>query len=139
MRTATMRIGAALVVAAAGCAVSQATSVAQPAGQKVVYTLAVAGPADFTLTYLTAQPPSMAAYNADAYAYIKRDKLTIAPGAPWVFETSLEDPQWAFLQVSSATRGGVAAPNAHCEVTADGQVIVAQDHPYSPQCFGTQW
>jgi hypothetical protein len=139
MRTATVRVGAALIVAAAGCAVSQATATAQPEGHPVRYSLAVAGPATFTLTYLTAQPPSMQAYNADAYAFMKRETVDVAPGAPWVFETSLQDPQWAFLQVASTTHGGQAAPNAHCEIAADGQVIIQQDNPYSPQCFGSQW
>jgi hypothetical protein len=128
------------MVAAAGCAVSQATSAAQPdGGHQVRYTLAVAGPSTFTVSYLTAQPPSEQAYNADAYAFMKRETINVVPGAPWVFETSLEDPQWAFLQVAGTAHGGQAAPNAHCEIAADGQVIIAQDNPYSPQCFGSQW
>lgn len=139
MRTAAVKIGAALVAAAAATSMSQATSAAQPAGQKVVYTVSSAGASEFTVSYLTAQPPSMQAYNSDAYAFMKRERVSVAPNAPWVFETTLSDPQWAFIQVSAPVRGGVAAPNARCEVTADGQVVVAQDHPYSPQCYGTQW
>jgi hypothetical protein len=138
MRTAT-RVGAAFVIAAAGLAVSHGTSGAQPTGQKVVYTLSVTDPSDFTVSYLTAQPASKQAYNADAYAYMKRDNITVQPGAPWTFETNLADPQWAFLQVGSTTHGGRAAPNATCEISIDGQVAIHQEHPYSPQCFLTQW
>ena len=62
--------------------------------------------ADFDLYYLTAQPPSKAAYDADAYSFLKSDKVNLAPGVPWVFETTLADPQWAILTVSSTTHGG---------------------------------
>lgn len=103
------------------------------------YTLTTGAPYQFQLFYLTAQPPSLDAFNADAYAYAKRETVNVAPGAPWVFETTLADPQWAILQVSSTTKGGVGAPNAHCEIVAGDQVIAAQDNPYSPWCQGTQW
>jgi hypothetical protein len=89
--------------------------------------------------YLTAQPADKAAYNADAYSYVKRETINVAPDRPFVFETTLADPQWAILQVSSTTKGGVGAPNPHCDVAVDGQVIVAQDAPYSVVCQGTQW
>jgi hypothetical protein len=53
---------------------------------------------------------------------------------PWVFETTLADPQWAILTVSSTTHGGQAAPNPHCDITVDGQVVTQQDAPYNLQC-----
>ncbi|MCX2934642.1 hypothetical protein ORI20_30700 [Mycobacterium sp. CVI_P3] len=141
MRKVTARVGAALVMAAAGVAATHATSSADPAapGQQVTYTLATAGPAEFTVTYLTAQPPSKEAFNADSDAFMKRENITVSPDAPWVFQTTLEDPQWAFLQVASTTHGGQAAPNAHCEVAIDGQVAIAQDAPYNPQCYLSKW
>ena len=75
------------------------------------YTLTSGGPADFDLFYLTTQPPSKDAYNADAYSFVKRETVNLAPGVPWVFETTLADPQWAIFTVSSTTHGGQAAPN----------------------------
>jgi hypothetical protein len=134
MRTTTARVGAALAVAAAGIAMSHGTSSAEPATHQVRYTLTSAGAADFDLYYLTAQPPSKAAYDADAYAFLKKEQVNLAPGVPWVFETTLADPQWAILTVSSTTHGGQAAPNPHCEITVDGQVVVQQDAPYNLQC-----
>ncbi len=140
MRKVTARVGAALVLAVAGVAATHAVSSADPApGHQVTYTLATGGTYDFTITYLTAQPPSKAAFNANSDGFMKRETVTVSPDAPWVFQTTLEDPQWAFLQVASTTHGGQAAPNAHCEVTIDGQVAVAQDAPYSPQCYLAQW
>jgi len=130
------------MLAAAGIAAAHAVSnadPAQPAQHQVTYTLTAAGPSDFTVTYLTAQPANKAAYNADSYAYMKRETVNVGPGAPWTFSTTMADPQWAFLQVSSTTRGGQAAPEAHCEVTVDGQVASTADAPYSPQCFLSRW
>jgi hypothetical protein len=138
MRTA-IRVGAALVVAAAGIAVSQGTSTAEPAGHQVRYTLTAGGPADFDLFYLTAQPPNKQAYNADAYSFVKKEVVNVGPDAPWVFETTLADPQWAIFTVSSTTHGGQAAPNPHCEIAVDGQVVVQQDGPYNLQCKLSQW
>jgi hypothetical protein len=122
------------MVAAASIAVGHATAQAEPAGHKVVYTLTSAGAADFDLYYLTTQPPSKAAYDADAYAFLKKEQVNLAPGVPWVFETTLADPQWAILTVSSTTHGGQAAPNPHCDITVDGQVVAQQDAPYNLQC-----
>ena len=140
MRTVTARVGAALVLAVAGVVGTGAVAAADPAaGHQVTYTLATGGTYDFTITYLTAQPPSKDAFNANSDAFMKRETISVSPDAPWVFTTTLADPQWAFLQVSSTTHGGQAAPNAHCDVTIDGQVAVAQDAPYSPQCYLSHW
>jgi hypothetical protein len=131
--------GAAAVVAGAGVALSQASSVADPAAHQVRYTLTSAGDADFDLYYLTTQPPSKAAYDADAYSYLKKEQVHLSAGAPWVFETTLADPQWAILTVSSTTHGGQAAPNPHCDIAVDGQVVVQQDGPYNLQCQLRAW
>ncbi|MDY6997258.1 MAG: hypothetical protein SW019_11715 [Actinomycetota bacterium] len=142
MRTATARmtaaVGAAVVAAASSAALGPVTANAQEAHQ-VRYTLVSAGAYDFDIFYLTSQPPSMEAFNADAYAFAKREKVSLAPGAPWVFETTLADPQWAIMQVSSTTRGGQAAPNAHCDIAVDGQVVVQHDDPYNVRCQLGQW
>ena len=70
---------------------------------------------------------------------MKQEKITVAPGVPWVFETTLADPQWAILTVSSTTHGRSGAPNPHCDIAVDGQVAVQQDAPYNLQCQLGQW
>jgi hypothetical protein len=127
------------VIAAAGVGVGHGTASAEPAGHQVRYTLTSAGPGSFDLFYLTAQPPSKAAYNADAYSYVKRETVNVEPDTPWTFETTLADPQWAIFTISSTTHGGQAAPNPHCEIAVDGQVVVQQDAPYNLQCQLGQW
>jgi hypothetical protein len=143
MRTAKAKIGAAagaaVLMVSAGMAASQATAAADPATHQVRYTLTSGGDADFDLFYLTTQPASKAAYNADSYAYLKKEEITLAAGVPWVFETTMADPQWAILTVSSTTHGGRAAPNPHCEIAVDGQLAVQQDAPYNLQCQLGQW
>jgi hypothetical protein len=127
------------MVAAAGIAISHGTSSAQPAGPNVRYVLTSAGAAGFDLNYLTAQPPSKEAYNTDAYAYLKKDRVNLAPGVPWVFETTLEDPQWAIMNASAAVHAMQAPPNAHCEIWVDGQLAVQADGPYTAFCQLGQW
>lgn len=112
---------------------------ADPAGHQVTYTLTSAGDADFQLFYLTSQPPNKAAYNADAYSFVKQEPIHLTAGQPWTFTTTLADPQWAILTVSSTTHGGQAAPNPHCDIAIDGQIAVAQDGPYNLQCQLGQW
>ncbi len=142
MGKATRKYGTAILAAATTVALAPAVAHADPEpapGGNVTYTMTTAGPYEFQLTYLVNQPADMAAYNADAYSYLKKETVTVAPGAPWVFQTSLADPQWAYFAVSSTAKGGQAPPNAHCEILVDGQVAVAQDHPYSPRCQLSQW
>ncbi|MGV0792465.1 hypothetical protein [Mycolicibacterium sp. XJ1819] len=141
MRTATTRVGAAagaaLLVAAFG--VSQATANAQPAEHQVRYTLTATGSADFEVNYLTAQPASKDAYNDDPYAYLKKERIIVSPGAPWVFETTLADPQWAIVTASTGVHAMQASPNPHCEITIDGEVAVQGDGPYTVHCQLGQW
>jgi hypothetical protein len=127
------------MVAAAGIALSHGTSNAEPAGQKVRYTLVSAGAADYKLNYLTAQPPSKEAYNADAYAYLKSETVVLQPGVPWVFETTLEDPQWAILTASTGVHAMQGSPNPHCEIAIEGQLAVQNDGPYTAHCQLSQW
>jgi hypothetical protein len=132
-------VGTAALIAATGLAASQAIAVADPAGHQVTYTLTSGGDGDFQLFYLTAQPPNKAAYNADAYSYVKQEPIHLTAGQPWTFTTTLADPQWAILTVSSTTHGGQAAPNPHCDIAIDGQIAVQQDGPYNLQCQLSQW
>lgn len=122
---------------------SQATAGADPEPAapvpNVKYVITTGAPYDFNLYYLTSQPASMDAYNSDPYAYMKNENVFLTPDAPWVFETTLADPQWSFLSVSSTTRGSVGAPNARCEIFIDNQPVVTQDNPYSPRCQLSQW
>ncbi len=135
MRTATIRVGAALVLAAASVGVNSATVNAEPAGHKVVYRLTSDTGVGFQVNYLTAQPPNKDAYNANPYAFLKKEDV----GTPWELTTTLEDPQWATLDASAAAHGGQAPPNAHCEIEVDGQVVMQSGGPYTARCQLGNW
>ena len=143
MRTAISKVGAAIgvsvLVASAGVVFSQATAAAEPGAHQVRYTLTATGPGDFNLYYSFAAPPSKAAYEADSAAYVRSEKVSLAPGVPWVFETTLTDSQAAFVSASGAAHAMQADPNPHCEITVDGQVVVQQTGPFSTQCELRSW
>ena len=139
MRKMTAVVGAAFMLAAASIALPQTTANAEPTAHKVVYTLTAGGPGDFNLYYAFAAPPSLEAYHATPDAFVKSEKVNLAPGAPWVFETTLTDSQWAFLSASGAAHAMQADPNVRCEIAVDGQVVADQTGPFTTQCQLRSW
>lgn len=143
MRTATTKIlaacGSIVMMGAGALAIGQGTATAEPAEHQVKYTLTSVGPGDFNLYYAFAAPPSLEAYHADPNAFVKSEKVNLAPGAPWVFETTLPDSQWAFVSASGAAHAMQADPNVRCEITVDGQVVVEQTGPFATQCQLRSW
>jgi hypothetical protein len=143
MRTAKSKVGAAIgvsvLVASAGVAASQASASADPAAHQVHYTLSAAGPGDFNLYYAVAAPPSLEAYHATPDAYVKSEKISLAPDAPWEFNATLADSQWAFLSASGAAHAMQADPNVRCVIAVDGQVVADQSGPFTTQCQLRSW
>jgi hypothetical protein len=135
MRTAITRVGAALMLAAASIVVGHGVADAQPPGPNVRYVLASDSPAEFDVNYLLNQPPNKEAYNADAYAFLKKDRV----GSPWEFSTTLEDPQWAIINASAAAHAMQGPPNARCEIWVDGQLAVQNTGPYTAFCQLSRW
>jgi hypothetical protein len=131
MRTAATMVGAAALVAAATVTVSQATAMAQGA-HKVVYTVTTASELNATIYYMATQPPSKADFNANSSQYLPSVKVNVNPGAPWVFETTLDDPDaWAIVTASGALREN---PQFHCQIAVDDVVVVNQDAGSGVQC-----
>ena len=93
--------------------------------------------ANFNLYYMAVEPPNQAALDANSSAYLRNDpQVHIVPGAPWVFETTMTDTQWAYINAGSAHR---VAPNPHCELAIDGQVVVQQDGLSGALCATRPW
>jgi hypothetical protein len=135
MRTATIRVGAALMLATASLAVGSGTATAEPTGHQVKYVLTSATGASFQVNYLTAQPASKDAYNADPYAFLKKEEI----GTPWEFTTTLEDAQWATIDASIGFHRANAQPNPHCEIWVDDQLVTQGDGPYTARCQLANW
>jgi hypothetical protein len=143
MRTAESKVGAALgaamLMASVGLVAGAATANAEPTAHKVVYTVTSGAPTGIDIYYLFAQPASKAAFNANSDAYGKRETITLDPGVPWTFETTLEDPQWAIITASGAAHAGTGALHPHCEIAIDGQVVLQQDGDSGAVCQLSQW
>lgn len=137
MRQTAIRIGAALAIAAACLTSTPAVSSAEPAHQ-VRYTVSTGLEAAVNLNYLASEPESKAAYDANPNAYLRTERVTIAPGAPWVFETTLNDTSWAFVRAGAAARYTGSA-NPHCDIAIDGQVVTQQDGETGAQCALKAW
>lgn len=138
MSKATSRVGLALALAAAGFVATQATASAQQAGHKVTYTVTTGQESSINLNYLVADPPSKAALDANSGAYLRSDRVTVAPGAPWVFETTLNDTSWAYVMAGGAARYN-GSPVPHCEIAIDGQVVTQADGDTGAQCMLKPW
>ncbi len=129
----------AIVPAAALACVLTATAVpsaAEPdAGQQVTYTVTTTSDLTANIYYVTADPPSQAAANDPLYMPLAR--IPVGPGAPWTFQTTLNDPtQWAFVSASGGLR---VNPEFRCEIAVDGQVVVSQQGGSGVQCALRPW
>lgn len=122
----------------AAAAIVPATAGAEPVGHKVTYTVTVQGELNMAqIYYLGTEPASQADFDADSSKYLANIRTPLPPGQPWVFETTLNDPtQWALVSASGALR---VAPNFHCEIAVDGQVMVQQDGASGVQCALRPW
>jgi hypothetical protein len=136
MRKAATRFGAALL-AAAGIMCTPVLASGE-AGHQVRYTVTSGQEATLSLNYLVADPPSQAALNADSSAYLRNERVSVGPGAPWVFETTLNDTSWAYVMAGGAARYN-GTPNPHCEIAIDGNVVVQQDGETAATCALKAW
>jgi hypothetical protein len=138
VRTAATRLGAALAVAAAGLTFTHAISAADPGAHQVTYTVTTAQEETVSLNYLATDPQSQSAYNANPDAYLRTEQVTIAPGAPWVFQTTLNDTSWAYVRAGGAARYS-GTPNPHCDIAIDGNVVTQQDGETAATCALKPW
>ena len=138
VQSAAIRFGAAFTIAAAVLAFTPAAANAEPGGHKVRYTIPSGLEVTYSLYYLVTDPASKAAYDANPNAYLRNERVTIAPGAPWVFETNLNDTSWAYVNAGKAV-GYQGAPNPHCDIAIDGNVVAQQDGESVVTCALKSW
>ena len=123
---------ACVAVLVLGAAVMPASSAgADPVGpQQVTYTVTTTSDLMANIYYVTADPPSQALATDPQYMPLVR--TTVGPGAPWVFQTTMNNPiQWAFVSASGGLR---VNPEFRCEIAVDGQVMVFQQGGSGVQC-----
>ncbi len=132
-----VKAGAALMLAATGVAVNQATSIADPSAHQVSYTVSTTSDLTANIQYIQTDPPSQAAYNTDSSKYLTSVHTPIIGGQPLVYTTTLTDPnQWALVTASGGLR---VNPEFHCEIAVDGQVVVSQNGGSGVTCSTRSW
>jgi hypothetical protein len=124
-------------LAAATVAAPHATATADPPAHQITYTVTTQSEMTGNIYYVSSQPPSQAAYDANSSQYLTPVRIPLEPGQPWVQQTTLADPnQWALVSASGALR---VAPQLHCEIAVDGVTVVQQDGASGVQCALRPW
>jgi hypothetical protein len=140
MRTVLAALGMTAGAAAsmvAGAAGAHADPAAEPGSHTVTYTVVAQSELNAQIYYLASEPPSRADFDADSSKYLTNVKVPLRPGVPWIFETTLDDPdQWALVSASGALR---VPPNFHCEIAVDSVVVVQSDGGSGTQCALRTW
>lgn len=131
----TGRAAVAAMLASVAMAGSQAAATAQPVPHKVTYTITTTSDLTANIYYVNADPPSQA--EANSPAYMPAARVMVGPAAPWVLETTLDDPtRWAFVSASGGLR---VNPEFRCEIAVDGQVVASQQGGSGVQCSLRPW
>ncbi len=135
MRNTAIRVGAALVMAAAGVVVSDGTAGAD--GHQVTHTVTTTSDLNTNIQYIENDPPDQAAYDAEPTKYLRQLRTPIVGGQPLVYSATLTDPnQWALIEASGGLR---INPEFHCEIAVDGQVVVSQQGGSGVTCSTRPW
>jgi hypothetical protein len=134
----------ATLATAAGVAFTPATSHADPAGHQVTYTITATGNLTGNVRYMNSDPPSQAAFDANASQYMTTVPTAFTAGQPLVYTATLTNPnQWAFVNASGGCHwpdcGSGATPELHCEIAVDGQVVVSQNATTGVTCSTRPW
>ncbi|GLE58390.1 hypothetical protein NJBCHELONAE_37000 [Mycobacteroides chelonae] len=133
------RITAALLATASTATLTLAP-MAEAAPHQVKYV--ISSDRDFLSQTLVLQnePPSASAYDSESSKYLVRASTRIAPDAPFVVETTLNDPtQWAYVSASAAAKAVTGAPVFHCEVYVDGALATQADGETAVTCSLRKW
>lgn len=160
MRRAAVRSGAILLMAAAAVGAGHGVAGADPdgtettetpaatetpasapstaGGHQVTYTITATSELSVDVQYIQTDPPSKAAYNADADKYLATSRRTpINPGAPLVYTATLADPsQWALVTASGGLR---INPELHCAIAIDGEEVVSVQGGSGVTCSTRPW
>lgn len=124
-----LTLGVATSITLAGGAISPAPAHADdPALHRVRYTVGASQPIHAEIYYRDTQPANFADYSHNPYQFSPNADADLGPGKPWVFETTLADPQdWAMVVATkSPLSPELEAPGFVCELRVD-DVVVATD------------
>ena len=107
-------------------------------GHQVTYTVTSPNNLTATVSYVSSDPPSQAAYNADPSKFSTSVQAPLSGGAPVTYTATLANPnQYASITASGMLHwpdSGNGPAQVHCEIAVDGQVVVHQDATTTVTC-----
>ena len=108
---------------------------------RVHYTVSATQTAQATVYYREVQPPNFGEYSHNPYLYSPRADVTVGPNQPWIFDTTLADPQdWAMVVVSlPANHQALASPGFVCELRVDDVVVATDSGTKGALCSIRTW
>ena len=123
-----------------GVALAAPAAADEPVGHHVRYTVSEDGPIAAHIYYRDTDPPTWSDYSHDPYLFSPRADVDIAPGKPWVLETTLTDPElWAMVTVQSAESPNFPTPGFTCELVVDGVVAKTNSGAKGALCSLRSW
>lgn len=128
----------ATLAAATELATTSATSHADPAGHQVTYTVTSPNNVTANISYVSSDPPSQAAFNADPSKFSTSLQVPLSSGAPVTYTATLANPnQTASISANGMLHwpdSGNGPAQFHCEIVVDGQVVAHQDATTTVTC-----
>ena len=107
-------------------------------GHQVTYTVTSPNNLTATVSYVSSDPPSQAAYNADPSKFSTSVQAPLSGGTPVTYTATLANPnQYASITASGMLHwpdSGNGPAQFHCEIAVDGQVVVHQDATTTVTC-----
>lgn len=127
-----------VALATFAAAVIPATAHADPAGHQVTYTITSPNNLTATVSYVSSDPPSQAAYSADPSKFMTSVQAPLSGGAPVTYTATLANPnQFASITASGMLHwpdSGNGPAQFHCEIAVDGQVVAHADATTTVTC-----
>lgn len=107
-------------------------------GHQVTYTVTSPNNVTANVSYVNADPPSQAAFNADPSKFSTSVQAPLSGGTPVTYTATLANPnQFASITASGMLHwpdSGNGPAQFHCEIAVDGQVVVQQDATTTVTC-----
>lgn len=124
-----------MLAMAAGAVLTPATSYAD--GHQVTYTVTSPNNLTANVSYVNADPPSQAAFNADPSKFSTSVQAPLSGGTPVTYTVTLANPNQASITASGMLHwpdSGNGPAQFHCEIAVDGQVVAHADATTTVTC-----
>ena len=111
-----------------------------PTPHHVRYTVSATAPIFSNIYYRDVDPPTWSDYSHNPYEFSPRADVTVGPNQPWVFDTTLNDPNlWATVMVQSGEAPNFKTPTFNCRLEVDGVVVKENTGPHGALCSIRNW